>query len=124
MELSDFKDNPKDLIGKYVLIASRYRQEVKKITRVTKTAFGFDDTSDLFSLTNGFIKGGGNWNFTSAKLITEERANELRSIWDKEKRQRQLKEQLTEKLKSATLQQLEAINELLIKTNINEPNKY
>lgn len=124
MELSDFKDNPKDLIGKYVWITSRYGQEVKKITRVTKTAFGFDDTSDLFSLKSGWLKGGDAWSIVSAKLITEERANELRSIWAKVKRHRHLKEQLKEKLKSATLEQLEAINELLTKTNINEPNQY
>lgn len=100
MKFTDFE--PKQLIGKKVLISGRYHKSIKTITRVTKTAFGFSDSSDLFLIKNGWLKGGGVWNMVSAELISDERAAELSMLWKENKKANANKEELVKSIQFLT----------------------
>ena len=111
MKFTDFE--PKELIGKKVLIQSRYNSEIKTIERVTKAGFGFNNSADLFALHNGRMKGGSSWSFTYAELISEESANELVAKWAAAKLAKRQKEELSESIKSLTNEQTSKLYESL-----------
>lgn len=111
MKFIDFE--PKELIGKKVLIDSRNGSSIKTIERVTKTAFGFNDSTDLFSIHNGRLKGGSDWFHTYATLISEEKANELVAKWAATKLAKKQKQELSESIKSLTNEQTAKLYESL-----------
>jgi hypothetical protein len=118
----DFKNNPSGLLGQFVLYesgtsyggVSRY---IKKIEKVTKTGFRITENPlDLFSFIDGYQKGlNGRMHIgtvSKCKLITPEYADFLRSEWKKAKETRGLREQMMEKLKTMTFEQLKQIESI------------
>ena len=107
MQFTDF--TPEELIGKTVLYDDYCgTRAVTKITRTTKTSFGIERNNMLFRLRNGNQRTSGFG--ASCKLITEERANELRRQWTLNRRAKEAKAAIENELKSGrpTLEQLEA----------------
>lgn len=80
-ELSDYKDNPQDLIGKPVLISGRYHSSIKNIVKVTKTAFKVDGSDTLYSLLSGYKKSSDTWSIEHTKIITPKEAMNLKKEW-------------------------------------------
>lgn len=107
------KYNPKDLIGKEVLISSRYHKQIKKINKVLKISFCVDGSATKFRLINGREVGGDTWSSSRAELITEKDAELLRAKWKMESEMYQWKTDIEEKLNKATHSQLKQIFEIL-----------
>ena len=110
MEFSDFKDNPKELIGKLVLVDDN---AIRKITRVTKTSFGINDSDKLFSLINGRERTSGRWHWSTCRLITEEKASEYRKKWAEHKQAMSLMDEIGGSLKTMPLETLRKIKQLI-----------
>jgi hypothetical protein len=123
MKFTDFESNPQELVGKLVLYESGgihggTTRKITKITKVTKTAFKIEgEKESIFSLINGHKKGltgRMNWGVVSdCTLITEEEAESLRKKWAENKEKKALLADVTEKLKTATLTQLQGISKIL-----------
>jgi len=109
-----FKDfQPKELIGKWVHISNRHNEWVKKITRVTKTGFGVEDSDSLYSLNNGHLKGRTAWYMESASLISEDEKNRLTSEWNKVRDMRAMKSTIENSLKVLSYEQMKKIVEII-----------
>ncbi len=118
MEFSDFKKNPKDLIGKTVLHITNSKNSIKKISRITKTTFeieGVDETK--FNIVNGKAKLGGgrqNWmTMNKCELLTPTEEQTLLEEWKVKKRIKQIKETLLQKIDSLSIEQLEMIFKII-----------
>lgn len=72
---------PDELIGRTVLINSRYSNRLGKIEKVNKTTFSVKGEGQPFKLSNGRQNGSDSWSSTYAEVITDEKANELRTEW-------------------------------------------
>lgn len=110
---SDYQSNPKELIGKYVLIKDRSRSMIKKIERTTKTAFGVSGSSSLYSLVSGTLKGSDIWHSGSASIISESDARKLIQQWNIEKEERDMRVTIQDSLPSITHKTLSEIVKLI-----------
>jgi hypothetical protein len=114
MEFKDFKDKPKELVGKYVLFTSgmtydsrNARAKIAKITRVTKTSFAISGEDVLFSLSDGRRRGGYMVGFSAGcKLMTDEEAQTLRQVWAVKKATKALREELLPKFENLSYEDL------------------
>lgn len=107
MNFKDFK--PEELIGKTVLYDDHCgTRAITKIARTTKTSFGIERNSLLFSLRNGNQRTSGYG--ASCELITEEAANELKREWTLNRRVKEAKAAIENELNSVrpSLEQLQA----------------
>ena len=84
MKFEDFKDNPKDLIGRLVLntigrtFGANNRRVISYITGVTKTGFRVHKREGLYSLVDGKRKGTYELSYIdNCQLITESERDEL-----------------------------------------------
>lgn len=100
-ELTNFK--PEELIGKFVIISNRYGSSVGKISRVTKSYFGIENSENLFSLKNGDLRGNDAWNFTSAKLISKDEAKKQIGAWKKKKESKEMCDIIVRKINMNTI---------------------
>ena len=64
-------------VGSWVHISNRHSESIAKIDRVTKTQFIVG--SYRFRILDSYLVGGDAWSVKRAKVITEERANELKA---------------------------------------------
>ena len=83
MNFKEFTE--KELIGRTVLISTRYSKMLRKIEKVSKTTFKVAGESQPFKLISGRQNGGNAWNSVYAELITDEKANEIRAEWKENK---------------------------------------
>jgi hypothetical protein len=124
MNFKDFKDNPQDLIGKFVLYESgisysnNNKRSLIKIQKVTKTGFKLYLMPDhLFNLYDGSQKGlGGRMNMaiiSQCTLLTDEEVNNYRETWRKNKEEKTLREEMKLKFDAFTFEDLLKMKRLL-----------
>lgn len=121
MEFKDFENNYDELVGKTVLyeIGQTYSDKrnwlLLRIDKVTKAGFKlFSMPNALFSFRDGSQKGltarAHMSTISQCRLVTEEEADELRRQWAQNKRERELREKMQEKLKTMTYEQLQKMD--------------
>lgn len=77
-------------VGKYVLFEARTGRSLEKIIKITPTMIRCEH-NDLDRETLR-VKGLGEWDTTTAHLITDEQAQALKRRWLTERKARKLKE--------------------------------
>lgn len=107
MNFSDFQ--PKELIGKQVHITNRYNQSIKTIVSVTKTGFKVNDSESIYKLPSGYLRRGDPWYYTTAELISDERAAEIKAEWAAKKLRNESIDTITNSLQSLSIEQLTKI---------------
>lgn len=94
MEFKDFKDNPNDLIGQYVLWTSGSihtpSRSISKIIKITSTSFKIEGSENSFRIDSGELKGGdrgrASWGYNNyCELLTSEEASQLSHKWKEKK---------------------------------------
>ena len=93
-KISEFKENPEELLGQSVLITSHsigYKNhEISRINKITKTGFRVEFYPDkMYSLIDGSIKRAHSRMNTGSgetcTVISEEEAEELKKKWETHK---------------------------------------
>jgi hypothetical protein len=120
MEFKDFKNNPQELVGKYVLYESgmsyseQIRRSIVQIGKVTKTGFRLNAISMqdmLFSLADGWQKGLNSkmdmGTISRCTLLTDEEAENTINQWRIKKEEKALRDRMKTKLESMTFEQLQ-----------------
>jgi hypothetical protein len=120
MEFKDFKNNPQELVGKYVLYESgkSYSEQrirsIVQIGKVTKTGFRLNAISMqdmLFSLADGWQKGLNSkmdmGTISRCTLLTDEEAENTINQWRIKKEEKALRDRMKTKLESMTFEQLQ-----------------
>ena len=117
MEFKDFENKKQELIGKTVLYESgqiyseKRSMSLIKIEKVTKTRFKiYSMPTALFSFIDGRQKGltGRMYMGTISKctLLTDEEAKQISEKWKRNKEERILRENMQEKVKTMSFDQL------------------
>lgn len=109
-ELSDYKDKPKELIGRYVLIENRDSSYLKKVEKVNKETFRAGNYTFYF---NGRERTSSIWNSYSAILKTNEEAQTISKQWADAKEKRKLIEIIKSQIDKESLETVKKIHELL-----------
>lgn len=116
MNLKDYIGKEQELIGKTVLIETRFGRSLSKINRVTKKYFQVEsDEKAYFDTESGRQKGTGDrWTHaTYAKLVTDQQAMEMRVKWTRNRQAKEMREKITHQLPNLTYEQLVAIIKLI-----------
>ena len=117
MEFRDFENNPKELIGKRVLISGKYSKSIGTISRLTKTSFavkiGNTEIDSLFDLANGIIRSSDKRNSTKAILLSLEKEEVIKKEWKENLERKNLTEKFNQKINSLTIEQITKINEII-----------